>query len=458
MNIVLQTRFQAATVEAEAGLPTAGGRNEQKASLNVTRIRDRERLSLELDYARASALDAAERGLSGPSGLFDPAGNLAGLGPDGEIDPALSALAGAAVTVAGVPASAATAAPRLADFLVTANRPNRTRDGRYRTLLPRTRSFALGATFARPIVEDINATFNARYAEEISASAFGLPTSLLTIPAASPFSPFAQDVALYRAIETFGALRGSSETGTGQFGLGLNGSLAQWNWSFTASYDRSRTVQQVDAGVDDAALVALIAAGDPATNPFGPLAPALVGARPPDRTRTESDSAVADVVTTGSVARLPAGAVTTTFTAGLASRSSESSGRRAGLVHQTRLSADTARVRATMTLPIASRRHAVLAPLGDLSLNLSVGHERLSQVGAATNVDLGTTWSPSRPLRLSATYSRNQGLPPIAQRADPIRSSRPRTCRCSTSPPVRPCRSPGWKAETLRCWQAASTC
>lgn len=70
--------------------------------------------------------------------------------------------------------------------------------------------------------------------------------------------------------------------------------------------------------------------------------------------------------------------------------------------------------------PIASRRHAVLAPLGDLSLNLTVGHERLSQVGAATNVDLGTTWSPIRPLRLSATYSRNQGLPPIAQRADPV--------------------------------------
>jgi hypothetical protein len=420
VNIVLENRFQAVTAEAEAAFATAGGRDEQKVSLNFTRTRGSERLSLDLDYARASALHAAERGLSGPGGLFDPAGNIAGLGPGGEIDPALSALAGGAVTVAGAPAAAATAAPQLADFLVTANRPHRAGDGRYRTLLPRTRSFALGATLARPVFDDINATFNARYAEESSTSAFGLPASLLTIPAGSPFSPFAEEVALYRAVDTFGALTGSSESGTGQLGLGLNGSLAQWNWSFTASYDRSRAVQHTDTGLDDAMLVALIAARDLATNPFGPVAAPLVSAGPPDRTRTASEAAVADVVTTGSVARLPAGNVTTTFAAGLASRSSESTGKRAGLVQQTRLSADTARLRATMTLPIASRRNEVLAPLGDLSLNVTVGHERLSQVGAATNLDLGTTWSPIRPLRLSATYSRNEDLPPIGQRADPI--------------------------------------
>lgn len=419
VNIVLETRFQAVTAEVEAGFATAGGRDEQKASVNLTRIRNRERLSLEAEYGRAGALYAAERGLAGPGGLYNPTGNVAGFRPGGEIDPALSALAGSTVTNAGVPAGASTAAPQLADFLGTANRPNSTGDGRYRTLLPGTRSLALGATLARPIFDDVNATFNARYAEESSRSAFGLPTSLLTVPSGSPFSPFGQDVALYRTLDTFGALTGYSENGSGQLGLGLNGSVAQWNWSFTASYDQGRAVQQAETGIDDGALAARIAALDPAVNPFGPIAPALVAAGPPDQTRTKTDAAVADVVTTGSIAHLPAGMVTTTFAAGIASRSSESSGRRAGLVQQTRLSADTARVRATMTLPIASRRNDVLAPLGDLSLNFTVGHERLSQVGAATNFDLGTTWSPIRPLRLSATYSRDEDLPPIAQRADP---------------------------------------
>src|SRR3546814_2925232 len=74
--------------------------------------------------------------------VYDLAGNItAGPGSTaGEIDPALSALAGVPVTIAGVPASAADGAPSLDNFAAAANQANASDLGRYRTLRPETRS------------------------------------------------------------------------------------------------------------------------------------------------------------------------------------------------------------------------------------------------------------------------------------------------------------------------------
>lgn len=420
VNIVLETRFHATTMEVEGGMATEGGRGEQRASVNWTRIRNTERVSLEAEYGRRGALYESERGLSGPENLFDSRGNITAIVGGAPIDPALSALAGREVIVAGVPAGAADAPPALADFLDTADRPGREGDGRYRTLLPATQSFAIGATFARPVGGGIAATLSGRYTHERSDSAFGLPAALLTLPSDSPFSPFSQDVALYRSLDTFGALAGSTRSDAAQLGLVLNGRAASWNWSFTAGLERSRTVQQTATGLDDSAFAAAVQGGDAATNPYGPVGADLVRPGTPDTIRTIATNATANVIATGSVAQLPAGNVSAVVAANLASRASRSDGTHAGLWQESRIGAESALLRGNLTLPIASRRRDVLGALGDLSINFAAGHEHLSGVGDATSFDAGATWAPVPPLRLTATIARNQGLPPIAQRANPI--------------------------------------
>src|SRR5262249_38985315 len=108
VNVVLVTRFAAFTGALEARSTIAGGRGGATARVNGAWIEGDNRRSLDLEYARDGALTEAERGL-GPVGneiLFDPRGNITGSLPNGEIDPALSALAGRTVTVAGVPGSA----------------------------------------------------------------------------------------------------------------------------------------------------------------------------------------------------------------------------------------------------------------------------------------------------------------------------------------------------------------
>ncbi len=132
VNFVLRPQFRATTAELAGSAPTAGGRQGGQAEVGLFRIRDDRRLNLTLKVQGATALTEDERGLSGlVSGrTFDPVGNIRGTAADGQIDPALSALAGGTVSLAGVPASAATRAPTLADFAATAGRLNTSDVGR----------------------------------------------------------------------------------------------------------------------------------------------------------------------------------------------------------------------------------------------------------------------------------------------------------------------------------------
>src|SRR3546814_3886867 len=113
------------------------------------------RSSLNLEYERQSRLLESERNILPETrdDVYDLAGNItAGPGSTaGEIDPALSALAGVPVTIAGVPASAADGAPSLDNFAAAANQANASDLGRYRTLRPETRQLQANAVYARAL-------------------------------------------------------------------------------------------------------------------------------------------------------------------------------------------------------------------------------------------------------------------------------------------------------------------
>ncbi|MFX5747832.1 hypothetical protein ABTE19_23190, partial [Acinetobacter baumannii] len=73
-------------------------------------------VTLDVKYNQNSAILESERGVSRVgNALFDTRGNITGIG-GAEIDPALSALAGRPVTVAGVPAGAAGGPQSLAAY------------------------------------------------------------------------------------------------------------------------------------------------------------------------------------------------------------------------------------------------------------------------------------------------------------------------------------------------------
>ena len=100
VNFVLRPEFKATTAELSGGGPTAGGRVSGQAELGFFNIKNDKRFNIDLKVETATALTEDERNLrSLTSGrAFDLVGNVTAATPGGEIDPALSALAGRAAS------------------------------------------------------------------------------------------------------------------------------------------------------------------------------------------------------------------------------------------------------------------------------------------------------------------------------------------------------------------------
>ncbi len=119
VNFVLRRRFRALTAELEGGLATDGGRGSGEADVNILRINDNGRWSLDLEYEREGALLESERDI-------------------------IRSDTGADLT-------------------------------RFRTLLPQTEQASIGGTINRTILGDVSATLNGRFDATDTQSLFGLP-------------------------------------------------------------------------------------------------------------------------------------------------------------------------------------------------------------------------------------------------------------------------------------------
>ncbi len=121
VNIVLKADFRSLTASVNVSRSEQGGRTTTQSENNILRIEGSDRWSLDINGQTSNPLYETERDIdrTGTNVLFDRVGNVTGLN-GAQIDPALSALAGSAVTVAGVPASAAGGAPSLSEVVATA--------------------------------------------------------------------------------------------------------------------------------------------------------------------------------------------------------------------------------------------------------------------------------------------------------------------------------------------------
>lgn len=416
VNIVLRQRFRASTVDASLGGSTEGGQASEQLNWSQLRLNRQGRSNLAIKIQNSDPLLESDRDLvsRSSSGLYDFTGNVAPL--DGDLA-ALSALAGTPVTVAGAPSSAASGPPDLAAFLPTANRANASDITDTRTLLPRSRQVSINSVTNRYILDKVSATLNLGLTASRSDALVGPARARLTIPAADPFSPFGQDVALYRYLGERDALGQSTRNLSGHAGFTLNRDTEDLRLSLTGNYDHAVTRTETDRGVDLTGVQARLTALDPTFNPFAPLTGLSLNS---DRARSTSDSADLQLVANRALAKLRAGDLSTTFKLGVSGSRLAATSRRAGLESDSELSRGDANAQVSFDLPLASRRKGVRAGIGDLSTNLNLAVRQVSDFGTLTTIGGGVNWSPVKPVSFIVSATRQENAPGISQLGNPL--------------------------------------
>ncbi|HYD27864.1 TonB-dependent receptor plug domain-containing protein [Brevundimonas sp.] len=426
VNFVLKSNFRSITAQVEGRVPTAGGRTVTELDANLLRISGAQRWSLDLEHEQASPLFESERDLTREPGAtpFDLIGNVTSVGYTPgcldaapptciAIDPAL----GTAIT----PVPGGGANPTLADFVAAGGAPRTDDLGAYRTLMSETESSTARGTIKRDLNSETSVTFSASLEDQSDRSFNGLPGVVLTLPDGNPFSPFAEDVLVYRYLDDAAALRRRTDTLTGEAGVLLDGFLGEdWRWTFNGAFTRVETDTVTGRGYGAAPFQARLTAGDATASPFGPLALADFTPTANDTARSVSQRLDTELVLNGDLWELPAGGVSTTFKVGADSLSLESTSTRGGVTTDRRQSRDRISGLTNLNFPIASRRSEVLPLLGDLSIGVNAGFEDLSDFGGLSILGLTINWSPIEKLSFLASYTDEEGAPSISQLNNPL--------------------------------------
>ena len=434
VNIVLKADFKSLTASVNVSRPEQGGRTTTSSENNVLRIAGGDRWSLDINGTTANTLFETERDIDRSSSgtLFDSRGNITGLSGvprEGQIDPnntgidpALSAAVGSTVYVAGVPVSAATGAPALSDFVSTAGVANAGDLNAYRSLSPKTAEASIAGTYKHDLNDKVGMTLSGSLEDSNSFSYLGLPGVTLTLPNTSPFSPFGNDVLLYRYLDLPGALTRETDTRTAELGTVFDGYVGDWRWTATGEYSRVETDTSTGRGLDPTALQSAITAGDLTVNPFGDL-DGRVMERARDTANSVAQTATAELVLNGRPYELPAGDITSTFKVGAGYQSLDSESVRSGVAVDRSQSRNSGSVQANFDLPISNVDRGILPKIGDLSANVNLAYQELSDFGGVTAVGAGLNWSPVERLSLSANYSDEGKAPTVQQLNDPTIST-----------------------------------
>jgi len=414
VNVILRRRFKSTVFNLDGGMSTAGGGGNYSGDATWTKIRDNDRLNIAARARLSDALFEDQRGVK-PSATttFDSIGNFVSpLG--GEIDPALSALVGTPVTIAGVPA---TANPTLADVAALAGKPNVTDDSGYRTLSPSQQSYSVNAVFAHALSKKITTSFNLDAQYSTSASQVGLASGTLLLPAGNPFSPFAQTVGVARYFGTL-PLTQDNESTSVQAGATVNVDFnPKWRLSIIGGYSYSESATLVDRGYDLSAYQAALDADDPTVSPYGPSSSSLLGPLLANHAHTTSDSGNASALLTGQLFPLPAGPMRISLRLGGTASSTSSVTIGATPVPELSLGRTTGDTMASLDFPLASKDF--LRGLGTLTANFNVSRTLVSDFRTLDGYGYGLNWAPNKAISLIASVSESESAPGLQQLNSP---------------------------------------
>lgn len=420
VNIVLKDHFDAELADLQAGVSTDGGGASGQAEAGITRITGEQRLNVDLKYNPQAALTEAQRNLTSlASGEdFDLAGNVVPATPGGQVDPALSALVGQPVTIAGVPAGAAGRALTLGDFVPTANVPNVTDVRPFRTLVAESQMVTLNAVLTRPIFAGISATVNGTLQATATDATRGLPGVSLDVPAGDPFSPFSGPVELDRYVPGFGVLDQDAQSWTGHLGVSFNRDIAKWRMALTANYDHGDSRNENDAGVDPTLLQAAITAGT--VNPFGTLPGNLLALRPQDTSHTRTDTGNIQFVASGPIWTIPAGDIRTSVRLGATGSSFASVSELGGFAQSATFGQGGANAQLSVDLPLTSKANKILPMFGDVTVNTHVALQEVSGFGVLDTLGYGLHWVPITGLSILVNRLHDQAAPTQQQIDAPV--------------------------------------
>ncbi len=406
VNLVLKQKFASLDLDAGASAATAGGQYGGSVSISRMAISGDTRWNAQAQVSRDSSLLMSARQVPPPAGVFDGAGFVTGLG-GGEIDPALSRAAGSTVTVAAIPPTG-DEPPSIADFAATANRRHPLVPNRFETLLPsrRAMSFAIGVT--RPLgAFSVSLSLNVNRNDSHGLN--GLPMASLLLPAGSPWSPFGQDVMLYRPFAGTRALRQDSSTQMLGGSLTVNGIVDGWQTSFAVNVAHNESRSVFETGIDTARLQDMIDAGDTVLDPYGPLDQRYLLAT---RNRYRSDTLGARIGLQKGIVRLPAGSIALSVSAD-ASRIHSVTTQSGGLDGSTtsdRSTLSQLNGQVALSLPVSARGSG-FAALGDLSIDLTAAELAMTGSGVQGRRSGAITWTPIPPIQLRASIDRADAAP-----------------------------------------------
>lgn len=359
VNFVLKANFRSLTMQASVRRPDAGGRTVSDLESNILRIAGKQRTTLDLEYENDTPLFETERNIQREDG--DPTA--------------------------------------------------------YRTLLAKQEQASVAGSLVRDLNDTTALTLSASLEDTSRLSYQGLPSVQLAVP------PSTVTEMLY--LNAPDALSRTTDTLAGKVGALVDGYLGDWRWTLTGGYDRTETKTRTGRGLDQDTLQAGVTAG--VIDPFGDAeqAPRL----PFDTARSVSSSGNLEGVINGTAWEGPAGALTSTFKVGFDTQTLDSESLRydadlkTSVFSKRSLSRDRTSASGNFNLPIASRDREVLGVLGDLSANLNLAYQDLSDFGGLSAYTLGLNWSPWTPLNFNVSWADEQSPPSISQLNDPTIST-----------------------------------
>ena len=402
-NLTLNNKARSATVTLAPRISTEGDWHSVRGELLLTSLDGRRRGNIALRVRDEHALLESQRGIIQPTGdiPYAAGGNVIAY-PDlsGEIDPILTDAAGEVVTVAPIPPGAS---PTIEDFAAGANDPNVTDTGPFRTLRPAVRNYDFNATYTAPLASWLTSTTTLRLGRSENRSRLGLPSGLFVLDADHPASPFSQSVAL--AILGAEPLRSRYRRDSGEGNMTLTAKLAgNWTLAFngrhTESTDRTRTERSTSFNepIDDS------------VNPFATDLAGLIELST-DRARSHYRTTTGQLTLNGSPFHLPAGDASATLEGRLGWQDVHSESRFAA--QPTNIHRSEQAIRASLDVPIASRRNGFLPQIGELSASAEYARIHFSDAGDSYRSALGLTWEPADFIRLRAAAEKAKDPAPI---------------------------------------------
>jgi iron complex outermembrane recepter protein len=415
INVILKESFTATTLEAGTRTAAEGTLSGQRYDFTFVRSSSAGRMTLDGRYQPNSGMLESERGVTGVGRPGSPDGSVRGLLAGGQIDPALSALAGRTVTLAGF--APGTGPVSLASFVAQANNPVLADQSTVRSLVSDNSTLELNGTYVIEVTETAEATLTARHTREERDSLAGYAGFDVLLPRGSAFSPFASDARVGRLLtdRAVPVIEREAETQVSRLGGTLSGRAFQtWQLALDAAWEETTRTNITRNELNNTAIAAAVAAGT--LNPFGP-ATGFAAFRSGPRL-SEDVSTVTEVIGNASgpiFEDREAGAIRLSSRLSVRDRQLESLTRSDAGENRADLSRSEGVAFVSFDVPLTKLPDEGFNFIGETGLTLSTTLRELSDFGTLQSSEVSFKWDPVPWSGFVFTGAVGDGAPSIEQ-------------------------------------------